>query len=379
MAQPSGGKGFKTEELLRAYFLKAGFFVVRGIKLKIKDTELTDADLWVYERSATLARRRTVIDIKDKKRSQAAERLFFVSGLAQILGVEGAGVATTDKNPLLRDLARKSKILWIDGDDLQRLKKSDKVLYPDRLSEEEMFDKIDQLDKSRGGRRYRILAEDIKSSIGDRFGVSSANCAIEAFQVVAVEAIKSHPKSVSAEMLTRLAYFSCSLAAASLDFASADSALRPTEERCKLMSNAIRFGENAQDTFQKLEWTELALREYIENGASIAKKIKGKFLNDAGAFPAEDLAEIVIKLSNTNKLFEVAKALEAAAFRIYPVCFDDLATDAKSFVGAMLDFCSLDRRYFSDAMSKANAIGQAPEKETTTVSEEEPPVQGKLL
>ncbi|WP_407058577.1 hypothetical protein [Syntrophotalea acetylenica] len=376
MAQPSWGKGFKTEELLRAYFLRAGFFVVRGIKLKIKDTELTDSDLLVYERSATLARRRTVIDVKDKKSPQAAERLFFVSGLAQILGVEGAGVATTDKNPILRELARKSKILWIDGDDLQRLKKSDKVLYPNRLSEEEMFDKIDQLDKLRGGRKYRVLTEDIKSSIGDRFGVSSANRAIEAFQVFVDEAIKSHPKSVSAEVLSRLAYFSCSLAAASLDFASADSALRPTEERCKLMSNAIRYGENAQDTFQKLEWTELALREYIENGASIAREIKDKFTTDAGSFPSEDLAEIVIKLSNTNKLFEVARSLETAAFRVYPVCFDDLATDAKSFVGAMLDFCSLDRRHFSDAMSKAKEVS---EKETTTASEEECPVQGKLL
>ncbi|RWC38432.1 MAG: hypothetical protein EOS28_29900 [Mesorhizobium sp.] len=67
MATASGAKGLKTEELVRAYFLRAGFFVMRGIKLRHDGVELTDIDMWVYERSATLARRRTIIDIKDKE------------------------------------------------------------------------------------------------------------------------------------------------------------------------------------------------------------------------------------------------------------------------------------------------------------------------
>ena len=71
-----GKKGFVTEELLREYFLRAGFFVVRGANLQYDQLELTDVDLWIYERSATLARRRTIIDVKDKQKPQAAERLF---------------------------------------------------------------------------------------------------------------------------------------------------------------------------------------------------------------------------------------------------------------------------------------------------------------
>ena len=344
-----GKKGFVTEELLREYFLRAGFFVVRGANLQYDQLELTDVDLWIYERSATLARRRTIIDVKDKQKPQAAERLFFVSGLGKTIGVEGVGVATTDKNPKLRALARKNKVLWIDGDDLQRLKSSDKLLQGGRLTDETFFALIDTLDKNRGGRTYRTQMDGIKSAVVDRFGASSANLALDAFQTFAHEAIKSHPKSDAAKALTRMSFFAASLAAAALDFASADSALRPVAERRKHMANAIRFGENVEGTYDKLEWAEMALREYSNNGASIASQIRSGFEHDLKQVPAEDFAEIVVRLSNTDSLFDIARKLEYAAYRVDDVSFDALPTEAKSFVGALLDFSKQDRKLFAAA------------------------------
>lgn len=344
-----GKKGFVTEELLREYFLRAGFFVVRGANLQYDQLELTDVDLWIYERSATLARRRTIIDVKDKQKPQAAERLFFVSGLGKTIGVEGVGVATTDKNPKLRALARKNKVLWIDGDDLQRLKSSDKLLQGGRLNDETFFALIDTLDKNRGGRTYRTQMDGIKSAVVDRFGASSANLALDAFQTFSHEAIKSHPKSDAAKALTRMSFFAASLAAAALDFASADSALRPVAERRKHMANAIRFGENVEGTYDKLEWAEMALREYSNNGASIANQIRSGFEHDLKQVPAEDFAEIVVRLSNTDSLFDIARKLEYAAYRVDDVSFDALPTEAKSFVGALLDFSKQDRKLFAAA------------------------------
>ncbi len=344
-----GKKGFATEELLREYFLRAGFFVIRGTSLLYDQLELTDVDLWIYERSATLARRRTIIDVKDKQRPQAAERLFFVSGLGKTIGVEGVGVATTDKNPKLRALARKNKVLWIDGDDLQRLKSSNKLLQGGRLTDEDFFSIVDDLDKKRGGRHYRIQIDRIKSAVADRFGASSANLALDAFQVFSNEAIKSHPKSDAASALTRISFFAAALAAAALDFASADTALRPVAERRKHMANAIRFGENVEGTYDKLEWAEMALREYSNNGASIASQIRTGFERDINQVPAEEFAEIVVRLSNTNSLFDIARTLEYAAYRVDEVSFDSLPTEAKSFVGALLDFSKQDRKLFSAA------------------------------
>ena len=348
-----GSKGFTTEELLREYFLHAGFFVVRGARLSFENTELTDVDLWIYERSATLARRRTVIDVKDKQRPQAAERMFFVQGLGKIIGSEGVGVATTDKNPSLRALARKNKILWIDGDDLQRLKSSEKLMQGERLSEEEFVSIISDLDKARGGKNYRNLIDALKSTVVDRFGASSANRALDGFQAMASEAIKSHPESDSAKAFTRLSFFAASLAAAALDFSSADAALRPVAERRSHMANAIRFGENVSGTYEKLEWAEMALREYIENGSSIALQVRSQFERDLKQVPAEDLAELVVRLSNTDALFGIARTLEHAAYSRQIVTFDALPAEAKSFVGALLDFAKLDRKSFS----KASPIG----------------------
>jgi hypothetical protein len=380
-AKSHGKKGFVTEELLREYFLRAGFFVVRGANLQYDELELTDVDLWIYERSATLARRRTIIDVKDKQKPQAAERLFFVSGLGKTIGVEGVGVATTDKNPKLRALARKNKVLWIDGDDLQRLKSSNILLQGGRLTDETFYEIIDGLDKKRGGRTYRTQIDGMKSAVVDRFGASSANLALDAFQNFSNEAIKSHPKSDATKALTRMSFFAAALAAAALDFASADSALRPIAERRKHMANAIRFGENVEGTFDKLEWVEMALREYSNNGASIASQVRSGFEHDLKQVPAEDFAEIVVKLSNTVSLFEIARNLEHAAYSVDDVSFDSLPTEAKSFVGALLDFSKQDRKLFASASPLGTWVPSALdeiENEDDVVEVIEAEDQGKL-
>ncbi len=343
-------KGYTTEELLREYFLRAGFFVLRGAKLRYNQTELTDVDLWLYERSATLARRRTIIDIKDKQRPQASERLFFAKGVAEIIGVEGSGVATSDRNPQLRELARKNKVLWIDGEDLLRLKSSEKLMQGSRLTEEGFLKLVDAVDKARGGKTLRNLLDQSKSAVVDRFGAASANLAIDCFQTCSDACAKSHPKGDAAKVLTRISFLAAALAAAALDFASADAALRPIGERRKHMANCIRFGENMERTMDRLAWAEHALRDYLSNGAALAQTVRAGFEHDLKRVPADDLAEVIVKMSNSDALFSVARTLEYAAYRSDPVSFDSLPVDAKSFVGALLDFAGVDRKHFSAAM-----------------------------
>ncbi|MFV1850628.1 MAG: hypothetical protein ACMZ66_07965 [Thalassospira sp.] len=343
-------KGQKTEEVLRSYFLRAGFFVVRGVQLRYGGSDLTDIDLWIYERSATLARRRTIIDIKDKQRPQAIERLFFVNGVAKVIGVEGVGIATTDRNPALRELAQKHRVLWIDGDDLKRLKGSSQVQQADRLSEEDLLELIAEVDKQRSGsKELKDRFEEAKSSIGDRFGAPSANLSIESFHFFADAAIKSHPSSPSALVLVRLSLLMAAYAAASLDFASADAALRPLDERIATMANGIRFGASASDTYEKLDWMVNALREYAPQSNNMGLDIKKRILEDIKRVPAEGLAEVTVKLSNTNKLFTIARELEWYAYSKSSPSFDSLPTEAKGFIGALLDFCGHSRKNFAHA------------------------------
>jgi hypothetical protein len=88
MAQGAhGDKGYQLEELLRAYFLRAGFFVVRGVPFQHAGDDLTDIDLWLYERPTGSSRRRQIVDAKSKTKPKAVERLLWTKGLAQLLDV----------------------------------------------------------------------------------------------------------------------------------------------------------------------------------------------------------------------------------------------------------------------------------------------------
>jgi hypothetical protein len=344
----AGEKGLKTEELMRAYFLHAGFFVVRGVPFQANGDDLTDIDLWVYERSATLSRRRTVIDIKDKKKgSQPAERLFFVKGLSECLGVEGAGVVTTDSRPGLRAIALKHHVTWIDGNDLKRLKSSDTILFPGRLSDEDLGSEISIADSARGSKFFQEGLFAIKSSIANRFGPACANSALESGGTFAHEAIKTHPNTPSAIVAGRLTYFASAIAAVALDFTSVDTALRPASEREKYFTDVIRYGSAIEETKERLLWAEMAVREYLPNGPSLAQTIKGRFEAETQAVPAEGLAGVVSQMSKHDSLFLAAKQLEMAAYSVKLPTFDQLPTEGKSFLGAVLDFVDADREKFA--------------------------------
>src|SRR5215469_9751203 len=162
-----GDKGYRLEELLRAYFLRAGFFVVRGVPFQDSGDNLTDIDLWLYERPTGSSRRRQIVDAKSRTRPKAVERLLWTKGLAELLEVDGAYVATTDSRPMLRRIAKQLSVALLDGGDLRRISESEKVAYPDRLTEEEFQSAIVRFDRARRDKAVQTLYADIKSSLID--------------------------------------------------------------------------------------------------------------------------------------------------------------------------------------------------------------------
>ena len=367
-AKKTGKKGFETEELLRSYFLTAGFFVVRGILLKHGGETLTDVDLWVYERSTTLARRRTVIDVKDNQEPKAAERLYFIKGLAEILKVEGAGVATSDGRPALRDLAHRNGVLWLDNKDLQRLKASQRLLSPQRITDEALKQMIAAADRGRASKVFCDTYESIKASVADRFGPACANTALDGFSIFAKLAIEAHPNSDAAILAGRLTYFSLAIVAAALDFYSAETALRPYADRLANMTDAIRFGDNVKSTTEQMRWTEAAIREFGPEGGGLATMVRERFESALRAVPAEGLAEVVVKMEPNGKLFEAAKIFESAAYSNPVPAFDDFHLDARSFLGAALDFIGMQRLTFAKAWGPSQNLDKTIDstKQTST-------------
>ena len=152
MANKSGAKGLLLEETLRAYFIRAGLFAMRGIPLIVGGEELSDIDIWLYETPTGSCRRRLILDAKSKSRSKAIERLFWTKGIYEFLRIDGAYVATTDTRPLLKRMSRDLGVLVLDGTDIKRMVESGRILFPDRLHEEDMEKLIREVDRSKRNR-----------------------------------------------------------------------------------------------------------------------------------------------------------------------------------------------------------------------------------
>ena len=161
--------------------------------------------------------------------------------------------------------------------------------------------------------------------------------------------MSAYPNSQAARVAGRLSYLSAGIAAAAFDFAPADHALRASVDRVRHMTDAIRFGADPERALSNLRWTETAIREYLPNGAGLAQAVRDKFWAELNAVPAEGLAEIVVKLSNSDKLFSIAKSLEQAAYALHLVSFDHLDAETKGFFGALLDFTEVSRPKFAGA------------------------------
>lgn len=96
MAKAPGAKGYELEEILRLYFLQSGLFAVRSVPIVVRGEELTDIDLWLYERPSGSMRRRLLVDAKLKAKPKAAERLLWAKGAQRSLGLDGAYVARSE-------------------------------------------------------------------------------------------------------------------------------------------------------------------------------------------------------------------------------------------------------------------------------------------
>lgn len=352
MIKRSGDSGLATEELLRAYFLRAGFFVTRGVPLAYNGAELTDVDLLLYERPTGATRRIEVVDIKYKQRPKAVERLFWTRGLVDALDVDGAYVATTDSRPVLREVAAKLGLVIIDGADLQRIRESQSVLYPERLTDEELIGVLIKVDHQRRDRRLADARKAILAALANGFGAASVVDALGSFSEMAALSTTAHPGSEGAVSTGRLAYLAAAIACAGLDYISVGAAFRSIDERRELLLNAVRYG--AADSLEGTRTLRLAVQlveKYAPGRGATARQVEQGFKSDLNAIPAEIVADQAGRLLKEGQLFVVARELEAACYSRACPTFDALTAPAKSMLGALLDFAGVGREAFASAWS----------------------------
>ena len=362
-------KGAVLEEVLRAYFLRAGFFVIRGVPFRFADEDLTDVDLWLYERPTGTARRVQICDIKYKQRPKAVERIFWTSGLADALDVDGAYVATTDKRKSLRSVAEKLDLQIIDGTDIQRIQKSQTIPYAERIDDEQLIQELKDVDKDFRNKKLQEARIDILSALSEGFGAPSAVRALEEFSRLAASAVSCHPDSKAARAAGRLAYLAAAIVCESLDYVSVDAAFRTKDERRELILNAVRLGAlSSEDGQQTLKLAIALVEKYAPGAKGTASAVEAALKRDLDQVPAEIVADQAVRLLNSDQLFVTGRELEMASYNVSLPPFDSLDVPTKSMLGALLDYAGADRERFAKAWKSASAA-EAPKGMTEAVAE----------
>jgi hypothetical protein len=357
----AGGKGYDLEEALKAYFWHAGYFVVRGMPYRLDGEDVTDIDLWLYERPTALTRRRLIVDAKNRRSPKVSERIIWASGLRAALGVDGAIVATTDRRPAARNLAKALNVVLLGGDAVAKIGHSEQLNKADHLRSEELDEAVKRVDDSRRSSAWRQNLRDARESLISDMGVRSANRNLAASGFFAEQLMAAQPRSEPAKIALRVFYQTSALAAISLDFALADQAFRSPEERRQAIISAVRFGDVGGASTQPTVWAAIGLaRKYVENGAAAAKQIEYGFASDADRIPAEIIADYVSRVSGSDALFGVAREIERASLRLELPSFDEMSGDAKSLLGVFLDFNGVSREKIAEAWPRrARGLGEA--------------------
>lgn len=352
MVKKTGEKGFLLEELLRAYFLRSGIYAIRSVPLRLQGDDLTDIDLWLYERPTGSSRRRQIVDVKSKLKPKAIERLLWTKGLYELLGVDGAYVATTDNRLVLKQISSRLGVSILDGSDLKRMSESEKILFSDRLSEESFDNLIKAVDKGRRNKNLQNSYHDLKAALIDEFGASTVNRALEHFSSFSRFIASSHPGNSAAEAGLRLSYLAASITAIALDFSLAKIPFKSAEERRKTIISVIRYGEDDESNgLEKVRIAAALVEKYAPGGRAISQSMINAVREDYARIPAEIIADhILIHLKNDG-LYRVARTLESEAFGVVLRPFDELSVEEKSFLGVLMDFCGVERDLFAGSWS----------------------------
>lgn len=346
----TGDKGYALEELLRSYFLRAGMYVARGIPLKFGEHEITDVDIWLYERPTGSFRRRQIVDVKSKAKPKAFERMLWTKGLYDLLKVDGAYVATTDDRPVLKEVSARLGLSVLDGVDIKRIEESDKIPFNDRISEEIFIQRIKSVDKNRRNKELYTKYLDLKSVLVDNFGSGTLSVALGFFGFFAKTLITCHPDSASAEVALRLTYVSASISALTLDYNISRYHFKSNEDRYQALVNIIRFGsDDARQVLKKIDFAVSLVDRYVQNGRSISQSMRKSLFSDFDKIPAEGIAEYVISKLKGDALFNIACSTEFEGFRSNLKGFYELDVDEKAFLGLLMDFSRIDRFAFTQA------------------------------
>lgn len=340
------GKGYGMEELLRSYFLKAGYYVVRGVPFVYEGVDITDIDLWLYARTSSVSREITIVDAKNRRTPQAMERIFWVQGLKQAAAATSAVVATTDRRPEVKNFGRNLGVLVLDGSFLTKLCQSDEPTAH-RLTDEEFISQVDRRTLGELDRDWKGRVRLCKSLLST--GLSFDNCN-EWLAHARFFAEQSITRPTQKETALRCLYLVCSFVAVAVDFLLRELSFLEQNERSTLIKDGFTYGSKGSSGIKKI--LDVAMRlveEHAPDGPSISQQVRSSVARELSSLNTAILGEYFSKTEVGKTLFAVARELEHLAMQ-RSFCSDATASvESRSMLSCLLDYWDINRVMFTEA------------------------------
>lgn len=338
-------KGMMMEEQLRNYFLKAGYYVVRGVPFVYEGFDVTDIDLWLYSRASSVSREITLVDSKNKKTPQAIERIFWVQGLRIATKATNAIVATTDKRQEVKDFGRDLDVLVLDGNFLNKLTKTNDQ-STNRLSDEEFFAKINDyaLSKLDGDWRGRVLLS--KSLLAKSLSFDSCNEWLAQGRFFAEQSVV---RGSERETALRCLYLICSFIAISLDYCMKELSFYEQAERSVLIKDGFTYGSAKGSSGLKrvLNIAIGLVEEHANDGLAISRQVRASVQQQLDQLNTAILGEYFSKNDVARTLFTSAKEFEQLAMARDFKTHEASSIELRSMLYCLLDYWNIDRVMFS--------------------------------
>jgi len=336
-------KGYHMEELLRRYFIRSGYFTVRGVPFVYEGFDITDIDIWLYDRPSSVSRHRIIVDTKNKSTPKAIERIFWTKGLQYVLGVEQSIVATTDKRSAVSDFGKEQDVLILDGSFLDRLEKSASgERFENRLTEEQFVELLGTYRPSKEGGDWKGRYKGAKRPLARDLGYNAINGWLIDAKFFAEQA---HLVVTHKEVALRLLYMFVSFIAIAVDFVMKDLAFSETTAKLSALNDGLRYGsQGATGTTELLELATGLIAQYVPEQRVLGTRIREGLRKELEAIPTKILGEFFAKQSVSYELFNMAKELEAAAYSAGFIAPNTLSPASKGLLGVLLDFWEMDRK-----------------------------------
>lgn len=340
-------KGPRMEELLRTYFLEAGYFVVRGVPFIYEGFDVTDIDLWLYSRGSSVSREITIVDAKNKKTPQAIERIFWVQGLRIACKATAAVVATTEKRHEVKDFGRDLGVLVLDGNFLGKLDKR-QDLNAERFSEEEFFGQINAYSFSKLDGDWQARMMTSKSLLVKSLSFDSCNAWIEQAKFFAEQSIT---KSAQRETALRCLYLICAFLLVAIDFCMKELAFHEQSERGTLIKDGFTYGSKGNSGIRKVLDVAMGLVEQHANeGVNISRQVRASVERQLESLNTAILSEFFSKNEVARTLFSTAKEFEQFGMARQFSPHSKASPELKSVLFCLLDFWGIDRVMFSKGL-----------------------------